>query len=146
MGLRLQALELIKASCFFRDTWDWRFYAIIITFCLEKETPKLVKSTGCITMKMTGKLTLLRHVDSMLCDDSEVGGCTAAVARWRPRNSNRGTVFSVLFVQTCYKLDKLEVSVVVSCCLEKLVVEAGDSSRTQRKANFRRWKQLPSNG
>jgi hypothetical protein len=36
-------------------------------------------------------------------------------------------------------------SVVVSCCCEKLVAEAGDSSGTQRKGNFRLWKLLPSN-
>jgi hypothetical protein len=34
----------------------------------------------------------------------------------------------------------------VSCCCEKLVVEAGDSSRIRRKGNVRRWKPLPSNG
>jgi hypothetical protein len=28
----------------------------------------------------------------------------------------------------------------------KLVAEAGDSSRTQRNGNIRRWKPLPSNG
>jgi hypothetical protein len=37
-------------------------------------------------------------------------------------------------------------SVVVSCCCEKLVDEAGDSSGTQRKRTIRRWKPLPSNG
>jgi hypothetical protein len=34
----------------------------------------------------------------------------------------------------------------MSCCCEKLVAEAGDRSGTQRKANVRRWKLLPSNG
>jgi hypothetical protein len=37
-------------------------------------------------------------------------------------------------------------SVVVSYCYEKLVAEAEDSSRTQRKGNVHRWKPLPSNG
>jgi hypothetical protein len=32
----------------------------------------------------------------------------------------------------------------VSCCCEKLVAEAGDSSGTQRKGNVHRWKTLPS--
>jgi hypothetical protein len=34
----------------------------------------------------------------------------------------------------------------VSCCREKLVAEAGDSSGTQRKGSVLRWKPLPSNG
>jgi hypothetical protein len=29
---------------------------------------------------------------------------------------------------------------------EKLIAEAGDSSGTQRKGNFRRWKPLQNNG
>ncbi|PNF20005.1 hypothetical protein B7P43_G08649, partial [Cryptotermes secundus] len=37
-------------------------------------------------------------------------------------------------------------SVVVSCCCEKLVAQAGDSSGTQRKGNVLRWKQLSNNG
>jgi hypothetical protein len=38
-------------------------------------------------------------------------------------------------------------SVVVSCCWEKLVAEAGDSSGTHgRWENVSRWKPLPSNG
>jgi hypothetical protein len=36
------------------------------------------------------------------------------------------------------ELDNLWVSAVVSCCCEKLVAEAGDSSGTQRKGNVRR--------
>jgi hypothetical protein len=35
-------------------------------------------------------------------------------------------------------------SVIVSCCCEKLVAEAGDSSGTPRR-NIRHWKLLPSN-
>jgi hypothetical protein len=35
-------------------------------------------------------------------------------------------------------------SVVVSCCLQKLVPEAGDGPGTKRKRNVRRWKPLPS--
>jgi hypothetical protein len=34
----------------------------------------------------------------------------------------------------------------VSCCYEKLLAEAGDSSITQRKGNVHRYKPLPSNG
>jgi hypothetical protein len=34
----------------------------------------------------------------------------------------------------------------VSCCCQKLVAVARDSSGTQRKRNIRRWKLLPSNG
>jgi hypothetical protein len=34
----------------------------------------------------------------------------------------------------------------VSCCCEKLVAEAGDSSGTHRKGNVRSWKPLPNNG
>jgi hypothetical protein len=34
----------------------------------------------------------------------------------------------------------------VSCCYDKQVAEAWDSSGTQRKGKFRRWKTLPSNG
>jgi hypothetical protein len=33
----------------------------------------------------------------------------------------------------------------VSCCCEKMVAEAGDSSGTQRKGNVRRLKPLPNN-
>jgi hypothetical protein len=68
------------------------------------------------------------------------------VTRQWPVN-NRGTVFSVRFVARCYEQDKLVSgvseldtcwgSVVVSCCCEKLVAEAGDSSGTQRKGNVR---------
>jgi hypothetical protein len=36
-------------------------------------------------------------------------------------------------------------SVIVSCCCEKLVGEAGESSGTQRKGNFLLWKPLSSN-
>jgi hypothetical protein len=36
-------------------------------------------------------------------------------------------------------------SSVLSCCCEKLAVEAVDSSGTQRKGNVRRWKPLPYN-
>jgi hypothetical protein len=36
-------------------------------------------------------------------------------------------------------------SVIVSCCCEKLVAVAGDSSGTQRKGNVHSWKQLPRN-
>jgi hypothetical protein len=57
-------------------------------------------------------------------------------------------------VPKCYKQEKLAVcqsencygSVVVSCFCEKLVVDAGDSSGTQRKENVRCWKPVPSNG
>jgi hypothetical protein len=37
-------------------------------------------------------------------------------------------------------------SVAVSCCCEKLAAEAGVSSGSQREADIRRWKPLPSNG
>jgi hypothetical protein len=37
-------------------------------------------------------------------------------------------------------------SVIVSCCCEKLIAEAGDRSGTQKKGYFRGWKPLPSNG
>jgi hypothetical protein len=67
-----------------------------------------------------------------------------------------GAVFYTQSVPRCYKQDKLGVarsqlenrwgSDVVSCCCEKLVAEAGDSSGTQRKGNVRCWKPLPSNG
>jgi hypothetical protein len=46
-------------------------------------------------------------------------------------------------------VSELEVcwgSVVVSCCCEKLVLEAGDSSGTLREENVCCWKLLPSNG
>jgi hypothetical protein len=42
-------------------------------------------------------------------------------------------------------VDELRELLRFSCC-EKLVVEAGDSSGTQRKENILRWKPLPSNG
>jgi hypothetical protein len=64
---------------------------------------------------------------------------------------NRGTVFSFRSVPRCYKQDKLVSemvgelkdcgsSVVVTCCCEKLVTEAGYQSGIQRKGNVRRWK------
>jgi hypothetical protein len=43
-------------------------------------------------------------------------------------------------------LDNRWGSIVVSCCCEKLVPEAGGSSETQKKGNVRRWKPLPSSG
>jgi hypothetical protein len=48
---------------------------------------------------------ILWHVDPLLGGDREVGDCTAAVARQRPANSNKGTVFSVRPVQRCCKQD-----------------------------------------
>jgi hypothetical protein len=64
-------------------------------------------------------------------------------------------------VQSCYKQDSTVCedivgelvsesdnswgSVIVSCCCEKLVAEAGDCLETQRKGNVRCWKPLPDN-
>jgi hypothetical protein len=97
------------------------------------------------------------HVVPLRGNDREMRKCTTAVTRQGLVNSNRGNVFSVLFVPRCYKQDELVgelvsmmdyccSSVVVSCCCFKLIAEARDSSETQRKGNVRRWKPLPSNG
>jgi hypothetical protein len=73
---------------------------------------------------------------------------------------NGGTVFSARSVPRYYKQGHLAVadgrwvsklqncygSVVVSCCCEKLVAEAGESSGTKGKGNVRRWRPPPSNG
>jgi hypothetical protein len=37
-------------------------------------------------------------------------------------------------------------SAVVGCCCEKLVLEVGDSSETQKKGSVRCWKPLSTNG
>jgi hypothetical protein len=58
---------------------------------------------------------VLWHVDPFLARDHEISNDTAAVARQRPLNSNRGNVFSVRSVPRCYKQDKL--GAVVSCCV-----------------------------
>jgi hypothetical protein len=60
-----------------------------------------------------------------------------AIAKQQLHRS-RGTVFC--------QSDNCCGSVVVSCCCEKLVAEAEDSSGTQRTGDVRRWKLLPSNG
>jgi hypothetical protein len=39
-------------------------------------------------------MTILKHIDSMLGSDQEIGDCTVAVARHHLAN-NRGMVFSV---------------------------------------------------
>jgi hypothetical protein len=47
---------------------------------------------------------------------------------------------------SCSQFENCWGSVVVSCCCDKLVAEAGDCSGTQRKENVRRWKPILSNG
>jgi hypothetical protein len=44
------------------------------------------------------------------------------------------------------ELDDRWGSVVVSCCCEKVVAEAGDNPGTQRQGNVHQWKPLPING
>jgi hypothetical protein len=53
------------------------------------------------------------------------------------------SVWSVSGLVVQFGLSKLRAAVVRS---EKLVTESGETSRTQRKGNVRRWKPLPING
>jgi hypothetical protein len=41
--------------------------------------------------------------------------------------------------------DYCRLVIMILCC-DKVVAEPEDTSGTQRKGNFRRWKPLPSNG
>jgi hypothetical protein len=70
-----------------------------------------------------------------------ISNYATAVIRHRPVNTNTGAVFSLWSVPRCYKQDKLDNrwgSAVVSCCCEKLVAKAGDSSGNQRKGTIHR--------
>jgi hypothetical protein len=114
----------------------------------------------------------LWHVDPFLGNDCKISSFTTAVARqWLsnnhvgiPTDMNKQRVFSAWSVPRCYKqatsssvsqwsgvgrwlseIDNCWRSVVVSRCCEKLVAEARDSLRTQRKGNINYWKPLPSN-
>jgi hypothetical protein len=79
----------------------------------------------------------------LLGNDREISKYPTAVTRQRPVNTNRGKVFPLRSVPRCYNQYKLEAAVlnnrwstvVVSCCCEKLVAEAGESSGIQKKGN-----------
>jgi hypothetical protein len=53
-----------------------------------------------------GKI-ILWHVDPLLGNNCEISSYTMVVTRQQPVNSNRGTMFSVLFMLRCHKQDKL---------------------------------------
>jgi hypothetical protein len=61
--------------------------------------------------KINPVITILLHVLPLLGNGHEVNNCTMAVTRQRTLNNNRGTVFSVRSVSSCYKQDKLGVVV-----------------------------------
>jgi hypothetical protein len=110
----------------------------------------------------------LWHLDPLLGKDRERKNWTTAVTRQRLVNCNWEAVYSVRSVQGFYKQGSQSSwvswlvsgwvsrsvsssencwgSVVVSCCCEKLVAEARDSSGTKWNGNTRRLKPLPSNG
>jgi hypothetical protein len=53
---------------------------------------------------------ILWHADPLLGNNHEMN-CTMAITRQQPINSNRGTVFPVWTILTCYEQDKLGVAV-----------------------------------
>jgi hypothetical protein len=65
-----------------------------------------------------------------------------------PRREKTATMEKIFYAVRAEQLQSENFwgSVVVSCCREKLVADAGDSSGTQRKGNVGRWKPLSSNG
>jgi hypothetical protein len=94
----------------------------------------------------------LWHIYTLLSNDREISNYKTAITRPRHLNRNRKTVFSVRAVPRSYKhgqsvrsVKPLEFPIIMSCSCEKLVVEFGDSSGTQRKENVCRSKPLPSN-
>jgi hypothetical protein len=66
--------------------------------------------------KLQRKREALWHLDPLLGGVREIGDCTAAIARQRPANKNRG-MLNVRSMPRCYKQDRFAHGSQLSICI-----------------------------